>query len=81
MDYIGRLVLSTAGHDKGIPFCVLSEDGEYVFLADGRHRKVDSPKRKKLKHTKLISEAAYSGPVTNKAIRAFITKATALLNN
>lgn len=70
--YIGRLVLSTAGHDKGTVLCVLHQDGEFVYLADGRRRKVQKPKRKKLKHIELINKTAYSGPVTNKAIRSFI---------
>ena len=77
--YKGRLVLSTAGHDKGVVLCVLRQDGEFVYLADGRKRKVQKPKRKKLKHVELISETAYSGPVTNKAIYAFIRDAKALV--
>lgn len=72
MDYKGHLVISTAGHDKGTVLCVLEQDGQYLLLADGRQRKVQKPKRKKLKHIKLINAAAYSGPVTNKAIHAFI---------
>ncbi len=48
----GHMVVSKAGRDKGKKFIVLSvcdEDG-YVNIADGNLRKVDNPKRKKLKH-------------------------------
>ncbi len=78
MDYKGRLVVSTAGHDKGIVFCVLDEDKQYLLLADGRKRKVQKPKRKNIKHIELIDTAAYSGTVTNKAVHAFIRNETSL---
>lgn len=81
MDYKGRLVKSIAGHDKNTVLYVLEADGEYLMLADGRHRKVQKPKRKKQRHVLLINTAAYSGPVTNKSIHAFIREATYLLNN
>ena len=79
MDLIGRLVISVAGHDKGSAFCVLAQDGEYLYLADGRQRKVQKPKRKKLKHVKLINSAAYSGSVSNKAVHSYIRSVTAIV--
>ena len=53
------IVVATAGRDKGKPFLVLSIDCEYVFLADGRLRRVEKPKRKKVKHVRF--EASGSG--------------------
>jgi len=44
------IVVSKAGRDRGLPFVVLSVKDNYVFLADGRHRKADKPKMKKIKH-------------------------------
>lgn len=55
-DMIGRLVVSLAGRDKG-SICVvtgLSDDKDYVFIADGRIRKVEAPKKKKLKHVSPV---------------------------
>lgn len=73
MDYTGRLALSTAGRDKGTVLCVLERQGDFVLLADGKSRRVQKPKRKKLKHIVLLENAAvYGGPMTNKAIHAFI---------
>jgi ribosomal protein L14E/L6E/L27E len=46
----GRVVKSLAGRDKGGFFVVVQFDGEFCFLADGKLRKLESPKRKKLKH-------------------------------
>ena len=72
MDYTGRPVLSLAGHDKGTLLCVVATEGEMLLLADGRRRKVQTPKRKQLKHIVFIEAAAHSGPLTNKAIRAYL---------
>lgn len=49
--FAGDIVFSKAGRDKEQPFVVLKViDTQYVFLADGRTRRVDKPKKKKLKH-------------------------------
>ncbi len=53
---VGQLVTSLAGRDKSILFAVLKTEGEYVFLADGRHRRTNTPKKKKAKH---IQKTAY----------------------
>ena len=44
------IVRSDAGRDKGKLFVVLAVEGEYLLLADGKARKVESPKRKKRRH-------------------------------
>ena len=48
---IADVVQSIAGRDNGYLFYVLETDGEYLILADGKHRMIEKPKRKKLKHT------------------------------
>lgn len=45
---------SIAGHDKTEVYVVIREDGDAVYLANGKNRTVTSPKRKKLKHVQLI---------------------------
>lgn len=47
---IGSVVVSTAGRDKGGWFAVVSLEGEFAFLADGKARKLVNPKKKKRKH-------------------------------
>ena len=46
----GRLAFSKAGHDKGKLYLVIREEGERVWLADGRTRGVLTPKKKNRKH-------------------------------
>ena len=48
---IGRVVYSKAGRDAGSHYVVVGIiDGEYVAIANGCLRKVDNPKKKKIKH-------------------------------
>lgn len=59
----GRLVLSKAGRDAGRYYVIieLAEDPGYVMIADGALRKIERPKKKKLKHlhmTPIVLEEA-----------------------
>ncbi|MDR0381863.1 MAG: KOW domain-containing RNA-binding protein [Oscillospiraceae bacterium] len=49
------IVRSLRGHDAGGLFFILDIDGEYVILADGRRRRVETPKRKKRKHVEFVA--------------------------
>lgn len=51
------IVLSNSGRDKGRMMIVLDADDEYLLLADGRLRRMESPKRKKRKHVKLVAQS------------------------
>lgn len=53
--YPGMVVESTAGRDKDRYFVVLSCNGSYCMLADGKVRKVDMPKKKKMKHLRVTA--------------------------
>ena len=46
-----------------------------MYVADGRLRRVESPKRKKIKHIKPVGNAVLnSEEFTNRCIRAFIAE-------
>ena len=47
---VGSIVRSIAGHDKGDLQLVVGLDNGYAYVADGKLRKVEKPKKKKLKH-------------------------------
>lgn len=51
---IGMLARSKAGHDKGQVFLIVGEDDTYVYLVDGKVRRLDNPKKKKHKHIQPI---------------------------
>ena len=48
------LIVSKAGRDQGQLFYVIDADEQYVYLADGKSRKLEKPKRKKRKHIEQI---------------------------
>ena len=51
---ISDVVVSTAGRDQGDWFYVIEEDPIYLFLANGKDRQLDKPKRKKRKHVQKV---------------------------
>ena len=53
---LGSIVTSLCGRDKGRSFVVVEIiDADYVYIADGRLRRVESPKRKKIKHISVLA--------------------------
>ena len=59
-----NIVKSIAGRDAGSLFFVLATEGDFLLLADGKRRRVETPKRKRRKHVELVEEG--SGPVADK---------------
>ena len=51
---ISDVVRSTAGRDAGTWFYVVNEDPVFLFLANGKDRTLDKPKRKKRKHVQKV---------------------------
>ncbi len=50
------LVKVTAGRDKDKYFAVISIiDNNYLYICDGRRRKVSTPKKKKIKHLENLN--------------------------
>ena len=72
-----NIVRSDAGRDKGKLFVVLAVEGEYLLLAVGKSRKVESPKRKKRRHvlfvaaddTRLSDKIKSEEKITNSELR------------
>ncbi len=69
------LALSAAGRDKGRLYAVLERNEKSVLLADGKRRKLSSPKRKNIKHVILLSEDGLgpnAAPETDAALRRLL---------
>lgn len=72
-----QFVVSLAGRDRGRLFFVVDIDPVFVYLADGKLRRVESPKKKKRKHVqffsagdeRLTTKFRETGKVTNSEIR------------
>ena len=52
---MGQFVISKASHDKGTVYVIVAEEGEFVYLTDGRLKKPDKPKKKRRKHIQPIN--------------------------
>ena len=73
----GEFVYASAGRDEGKCFIVLSVEDNYLYLCDGKSRKVSNPKKKKIKHVRLtgdkhefiVNKLETVGKLTNKEVR------------
>lgn len=50
------LVVSLAGRDRGQIFYVLDTDETFVYVVDGKSRRMENPKRKKQKHLQKLPQ-------------------------
>ncbi len=74
MEYhVGQVVFSKSGHDKGDMMLIVAVEGTYVYLADGKRRRIEKPKRKKIMH---IQPTWY----VNAQIREKLENGSCLLN-
>ena len=70
---VGMLAKSKAGHDKDNVYVVIGLDDLYVYLADGRIKTIEKPKKKKYKRIQIIREKNKDIPVTdNVAIKRIL---------
>ncbi len=72
----GMIVRSMAGHDKGSFLVIVSLDGDFAYLADGKERKLETPKKKRLKHIALTNTVIDTDSLTDKKLRSVISRFT-----
>ena len=66
----GTVVRSIAGHDSGDFQIIMDFDEDFAIVCDGKHRSLERPKRKKLKHLSITNTVVSSEQLqTNKSIR------------
>lgn len=69
----GQLVLCLKGKEKGRMMCIIGADEKFVYLADGRDRTFDNPKRKNPKHVKATGKnISHLFPLTDKNLRKIL---------
>ena len=75
--HIAEVVYDIAGRDKGDCFIVTAEEENFLYLSDGKSRKVSNPKKKKIKHVSftgvrddfILGRITTTGRLTNKEVR------------
>ena len=65
----GTVVISRASHDCGRAMLVVRTDGEFLFVADGKERKLEKPKKKNRKHVRATSRVINPAGLTDKSLR------------
>lgn len=79
---VGSLCVSLAGHDAGLILVIVgADDSGCVYVADGKTRKLSSPKLKKTKHISIlerlpqsICEKIAGGEATDSMLRREISR-------
>ncbi len=71
----GMMVKSLKGHDVGELFVIVATEDEVVYIANGKTRKIASPKKKNKKHI-IVTEAEKQNlsRLTDKSLRRLINK-------
>lgn len=69
----GLLVKSVAGHDKGY-FVIVKTENNFVYLANGKSRKLDNPKRKNIKHIRLTVKEIVLEEITDRKLRKLLNE-------
>ncbi len=69
----GQLVICRKGKEKGRLMCVIEADEKFLYLADGRERTLNNPKRKNPKHVELTEKnISHLLPLTDRALRKIL---------
>ncbi|MBR5223200.1 MAG: KOW domain-containing RNA-binding protein [Clostridia bacterium] len=70
---VGKIVISKKGRDMGKYLAVINCDKNYVFVADGKERKLETPKRKNIKHISITADTLTKDQMkTNKQLKKAI---------
>lgn len=78
--YSGQIVCSLSGKDKGYFMVIVGQtDDKYLLVSDGKHRKLDNPKQKNIKHLGFVGktlsdEQLKSDKSIRKAIYGFMQR-------
>ncbi|MFI3250414.1 MAG: KOW domain-containing RNA-binding protein [Eubacteriales bacterium] len=71
-NYTGMVVKTTAGHDKGGLFLVVKSDEKYLYLANGKQRKLTNPKRKNRGQVSEMVITVMEPPHSDKELRGIL---------
>ncbi len=52
---IGKFATSKAGHDQSKMYVIVAEEGDFVYVCDGKYKTVSKPKKKRKKHIQIIN--------------------------
>lgn len=71
---IGSVVKALAGREKDSFYVAVGIHDGFVFIADGKERKLEKPKRKNIKHISPTKTIINTDELTNKKLRKLIAE-------
>ena len=72
---VGNVVKSIKGHDAQRLYLVIAVlNVDFVLLCDGKYRKLDNPKQKRVKHVELLSEETFTDVKFDSEVRAVLKR-------
>ena len=71
---IGSVVKALAGREKNSFYVAVGIHDGFVFIADGKERKIQKPKRKNIKHISPTNTVFDTDGLTNKKLRKLIAE-------
>ena len=67
---VGTIVKSKKGHDTGRIYLVIAVcNADFVLICNGKHRKLDNPKQKRIKHLSEIERIEIPESLTDAKLR------------
>lgn len=72
----GMIVKSIAGHDRNKNLVIKEITGDFAFICDGHERKLEKPKKKRLKHLRLTNTVIELSDLTDKKLKTILREYT-----
>lgn len=72
----GSVVKALAGRDQGSFFVAVAAEDRFVYIANGKERKLSSPKRKNVKHISPTGTVADMTDMTDKKLKRLLSAFT-----
>ncbi len=69
---VGMVVKSMAGHDSGLLHVIVREEAGFAYIADGKLRKLNAPKKKNPLHLAKTNTVLDLTDLTDKKLRTVL---------
>lgn len=70
----GLIVKATAGRENGRLLVITEIENQYCLIADGKSRKLSSPKRKNLRHLQFTEKCVDLNNMTDKKLKKILSQ-------
>jgi len=65
---IGQIVIVKRGKEKGLTMVVMHMDSRHAYLADGKTRTIECPKKKNFRHLQTTNSVVSLEPESGRAL-------------